>query len=542
MRIDAILDNARVITGSSARPRAERIGIWNGRIAGLDEQLDGVQTDRYLDADRAVIVPGFNDAHAHSVWFGQTLGELDLNSAATPEETYRRIESRVADRRGWVVASGFNPVGLSGRLDRDLLDRAAHGRPVWIKHASGHAYTLNGVGLRAVGIGDGPRSDPDGGVIVRDLEGRPTGLLEENAMRIVQDLLLPDPLSAIQDALALATAQYAREGITSVTDAGIAGGWIGHSPREFAAYQAALDRGLLTTRIQTMITLDALHDLDGHADDQQAIGLDAGVRSGVGDEWLQIGPTKVFTDGSLLGATAAMTEEYAHDPGNRGYLQGDVSDMRSRALRAAAGGWALALHAIGDRAVDFSLDVIEQAQRDHGVGRMPNRIEHGGVVRPDQIERIVRLGVCLVPQPLFISTYGDALSRNLGPERTAHSYPAASVLRAGGMLAGSSDRPVAAGAPLPIIQAFVERRTESGASYAPDERLTVAEAMRVCTAGSAAATGWASDKGVIAPGMLADLALLSDDPLEVSVERIGAIDVVATILGGEFVHGALDER
>lgn len=544
MRIDAIIEDARVRTLDPARPTATRIGIWAGRIVGLDEELDGARADVVLDAGGATVLPGFNDAHAHSVWFGQTLAEVDLAAERTPAGVYDRIREasgRAVDGE-WIIASGFNPLGLDGRVDRDALDRASEGRPVWIKHASGHAATLGGAALRRIGVDDGPREDPVGGVIVRDERGRPTGLLEENAMRLVQDVLLPDPLVRIEEALGLATAQYAREGLTSVTDAGIAGGWIGHSPREFAAYQRAHERGLLRTRMQTMVTLDALVDLDGHADDPRAIGLTAGIRSGVGDDRLQLGPVKVFTDGSLLGSTAAMSEDYEHDHGNHGYLLGDPEEMRRRVLRAAAGGWALALHAIGDAAVEYALDVIDEAQAAHGRAAMPSRIEHGGVVRPEQLERMAALGVALVPQPRFIDEFGDGMAAKLGAERTGRSYPAASVLRAGAVLAGSSDRPVAPGEPLRVIQSFVERRTETGAQYGPDERLSVTEAIRACTVGAAEATGWGGRKGVLTRGALADLVVLGDDPHAVATDRIGAIDVVATYVGGDPTHGGLDAR
>ncbi|GAA3608122.1 amidohydrolase [Agrococcus terreus] len=544
MRIDAIIEDARVRTLDPARPTASRIGIWAGRIVGLDEELDGARADVVLDAGGATVLPGFNDAHAHSVWFGQTLAEVDLAAERTPDGVYDRIREasgRSADGE-WIIASGFNPLGLDGRVDRDALDRASDGRPVWIKHASGHAATLSGAALRRIGVDDGPREDPLGGVIVRDERGRPTGLLEENAMRLVQDVLLPDPLVRIEEALGLATAQYAREGLTSVTDAGIAGGWIGHSPREFAAYQRAHERGLLRTRMQAMVTLDALVDLDGHDDDPRAVGLTAGIRSGVGDDRLQLGPVKVFTDGSLLGSTAAMSEDYEHDHGNHGYLLGDPDEMRRRVLRAAAGGWALALHAIGDAAVEYALDVIDEAQAAHGRAAMPSRIEHGGVVRPEQLERMAALGVSLVPQPRFIDEFGDGMAAKLGAERTGRSYPAASVLRAGAVLAGSSDRPVAPGEPLRVIQSFVERRTETGAQYGPDERLSVTEAIRACTVGAAEATGWAGRKGVLARGALADLVVLGDDPHAVATDRIGAIDVVATYVGGDPTHGGLDAR
>lgn len=545
MRIDAIIEDARIRTMDPERPTARRIGIWAGRVIGLDEQLDGASADLVLDAQGATLLPGFVDAHAHSVWFGQSLAEVDLAQERTAEGVLDRIAAAAGSAPTddeWIIASGFNPLGIRGRVDRDGLDRAAGGRPVWLKHASGHAATLGGAALRRIGVDDGPRADPEGGVVVRDERGRPTGLLEENAMRLVQDVLLPDPLRAIEDALGRATAQYAREGLTSVTDAGTVGGWIGHSPRELAAYQGALERGLLRTRMQAMVTLDALHELGGHADDPRAIGLTGGLRSGVGDERLQLGPVKIFTDGSLLGSTAAMTEDYEHDHGNHGYLLGDPASMRRRVLDAAGGGWALALHAIGDAAVDYALDLVEEAQAAHGRAATPSRIEHGGVVRPDQLTRMAGLDVALVPQPRFIAEFGDGMAEKLGAERTARSYPAASVLRAGAVLAGSSDRPVAPGEPLRVVQSFVERTTQSGAQYGPDERLTVAEALRACTVGAAAATGWGGRKGVLARGALADVVVLGDDPHAVATDRIGAIDVVATLVGGEAVHGALDER
>ncbi|MBD4583361.1 amidohydrolase family protein, partial [Xanthomonas citri pv. citri] len=140
--------------------------------------------------------------------------------------------------------------------------------------------------------------------IITDAADRPTGLLEETAMNLVTRLLQPESHEHIGECLQRASQEYAAEGITSVTDAGVAGGWIGHSPLEFGAYQRARDEGLLRTRFQTMVTLDALRPVDGHADDGTHLTLDAGVRTGVGDEWLQIGPAKVFTDGSMLGQTA----------------------------------------------------------------------------------------------------------------------------------------------------------------------------------------------------------------------------------------------
>lgn len=548
MRLDTLITNAHILTGSAQRPTASRIGIWQGLVVGVDDQLEHLLTGpgalepvQHLDAGGATIVAGFNDVHAHSVWFGQTLIEIDLAEATTPDAVYSAIAQDLADVETdqWVICSNFNPLQMTAQVDRDRLDEVAQGRPVLIKHRSGHAYTVNGVGLQRAGIPDVPETQPDGGEIVTDSHGRATGLLDENAMRAVQDILQPEALEEVVDALAAASQRYLSEGLTSVTDAGIAGGWIGHTPREFAAYQLAAERGLLKHRSQTMITMDALHELAGHTADGLARGLDAGIRSGVGDDRLQIGPVKVFTDGSLLGATAAMTEEYAHCQHNHGYMQGDPDTMRASVIDAAAAGWSLALHAIGDAAVDFAIETITEARHLHGPGPMPDRIEHGGVVRDDQIELMAAQNIVLVPQPYFISVFGEGMLTNLGAQRAELSYPARRLLDAGMTLPGSSDRPVAHGAPLSVIQAFAQRLTEAGNPYGLSERISVAEALHAYTIGSAEATGWSDRKGVLAAGYLADLVVLGANPLDTSVSEIAAIPVVATMVGGVIEYGEL---
>lgn len=548
MQLDTLITNAHILTGSPNRPTASRIGIWQGLIVGVDEELDAILAGpanrtpaQVLDAGGATIIAGFNDVHAHSVWFGQTLIEVDLAEATTPDDVYTAIAADMAnfDADQWVICSNFNPLQMTGSVDRDHLDDVAQGRPVLIKHRSGHAYTVNGVGLQRAGLPDFPKTQPEGGEIVTDAQGRATGLLDENAMRAVQDILQPEALEDVVSALAAASQHYLTEGLTSVTDAGIAGGWIGHTPREFAAYQLAAQRGLLKHRSQPMITMDALHELPGHDQDAVARGLDAGIRSGLGDHRLQLGPVKVFTDGSLLGATAAMTEGYAHCQHNHGYMQGDPDQLRQSVIDAAGAGWALALHAIGDAAIDFAIDTIVAARATYGAGPMPDRIEHGGVVRDDQIHRMAEANIVLVPQPYFISVFGEGMLHNLGPERAKLSYPARRLLDAGMTLPGSSDRPVAHGAPLAVIQAFVQRLTEDGNPYGPDDRITVAEALHAYTVGSAHATGWADRKGVLAAGYLADLVVLGANPLTTDVAHLAEIPVVATMVDGTFEYGTL---
>lgn len=541
MKLDLLIKNANIHTMSELRPNANSVAIHDGKIVALDDEIPaGVTFQQIMDLDGASVIPGFNDAHAHSTWFGLSLMEVNLADARTALQVYERIETKAATLAAdeWVIAAGFSPLLLEGpELDRDQLDRAAGGRPVWIKHSSGHAAHVNGVALQRIAERNDLSEPITGGVVVRDASGRVTGLLEETAMQLVRDLVLPYSSDTIVQALDLATAHYVKEGLTSVTDAGIGGGWIGYSPNEFAAYQAALERGKLRTRMQPMVVLDALESITGHAEDGPLLGLRPGVRSGLGNEHLSIGPVKIFTDGSLLGTTAYMHEDYVGCPGNHGYLQMPPEDLRDAALAAASAGWALALHAIGDRAIDHAIDIIAEARSRFGQRALPDRIEHGGVVSDHQLDAMGKHGIALVPQPHFITEFGDGMSRVLGEERAALSYPARRALDHGVVLPGSSDRPVSEGRPLSVIQAFIDRKPPSGTVYGPNERLTVMEAFRAYSVGSARATGFAGVKGELVAGQLADLAVLSDDPLTSDPHSIAQIQVVATMVGGQIVYG-----
>lgn len=543
MHVDLIVTNARIDTRDATHPRASTLAVLHGRVVALDKDVEGLTARETIDLGGLAVLPGFNDVHAHSVWFGTTLMEADLSAVTSHDDIYAAIE-RQAQQTGegdWVVAAGYNPVLLgSTHPDRDRLDAASGGRPVWIKHASGHSGQASARGLELAGVVDGEVPTMEGGLIRTDEHGRADGVLEERAMKLVQDILLPYPLASLERALELATAHYAREGLTSVTDAGVAGGWIGHAPAELAAYQSAYDKGLLRTRMQVMPVMDALSSMAGHDDEPARRGFGAGMRTGWGNDWLQLGPVKVFTDGSILGRTAQMRDEYEGCPGYHGYLQDDPEVMRERVLQAAAAGWSLALHAVGDAALDFALDAIEEAVTLHGMPPVPNRVEHGMVVRPEQLERLARLQVACVVQPSFIPSFGEGIRGPVGAARGELSIRARSQLDAGMPLAFSSDRPVAAGAPLLGIQSFVQRLSEEGLVYGEHERISVDEAVHAATVGSAEVTGQLERKGMLQPGQLADMVVLAEHPRDVDAGAISSIPVRATIAGGSFTHRESD--
>jgi predicted amidohydrolase YtcJ len=556
MKLDLLLRNADIITMDERRPHATSLGVWQGRIVGLDDDLDGLEAADVLDLGGATVTPGFIDAHCHTTWFGLGLAELDVSAARGLNQLYALLEAGMAADRStgqeaeagtapeWLLATGFSQTQHGGDFpDITVLDRITGDRPLFIRHNSGHMAVVNTAALRLAGADAASFPDPDGGVIVRDAGGRPTGLVQETAQQLIQQLILPYSSEAIEVALDRATRHYAAEGITSFTEAGIGGGWIGHSPVELAAYQRAASAGTLHARAQLMPVLDVLHPLGGPGGPGAApAGLDLGIASGFGGDFLSLGPAKVFLDGSLLGETAAVSQDYCShggtdNTGNTGYFQAEPEALRNKIEAAYAAGWSIAAHAIGDRAVDLAIDIIEDCAGKYGPRAVPNRIEHASMTRPEQLQRLADAGIAVTPQASFFFDGGDGMTASLGPERLGWAYRAASFLSAGVTLAGSSDRPVADGNVLRGMQAFVDRRTATGAVFGnPDERLSPRQALAAYTTGAAAATGTSQLKGSLTAGKLADFTDLSGSPL--TAGSIAELEVLATAVGGTFTFRA----
>jgi predicted amidohydrolase YtcJ len=543
---DLALVNANVLTMDPARPRARAVTIAGGRIEAVTADPAEASADRIVDLRGATLAPGFHDAHNHMIGFGRSLAEVNLSSPpiGSLDDLYAAVARRAEETApgDWVTGSGYDQNKIGAHPDRDALDRAAPGRRVWLRHTSGHMCVVNSPVLAALGL-DAAATEVDGGRVATDADGRPNGLLEERAQALVGMLVYPFPVAELTDAIDRASAVYLAEGITSCTEAGIGGGWIGHSPVELAAYQAARDQGRLRVRVELMIASEALHALGAHPDDGLELGLDLGIRSGFGDDWLRVGAMKIFADGSLVGRTAAMSEDYSVAGAGRGYLQADEADLRATIIAAHRSGWQVATHAIGDRAVDVALDAYAVALAQFPRRDPRHRIEHFAVVQPRQVARAAELGVIGVPQGRFATELGDGMLAAVGPGRQDWLYRQRSLLEAGMILPGSSDRPVVAGAPLLGLADMVVRRTASGAPFNPGEAITAQQALRAYTYGSAYASRQEHVKGSITPGKLADLVVLSEDPTAVSPDRIPALEVLATLVNGQCLHqsGALPD-
>lgn len=546
MKLDLIITNADIVTMDPQRPSATTVGIVDGLIAGIDSDVADMDATEVVDLRGATVTPGFNDAHCHTTWFGLGLIAVDLSATRGLDQVYEVLAAASVDESdtGWLMAIGFNHIDHGGAFpDIEILDKLTGDRPLYIRHASGHSSIANSTALRLAGVLAHGFSEPAGGTVVRNADGSPTGLLEETAQNLVQDLLRPYAQKDIVAAIDRATNQYAREGITSFTEAGVGGGWIGHSPLEGAAYSAALAADKLHARAQLMPTIDTLHPLSGHPEDGVGIGLDLGIRTGFGNDILSLGPAKVFTDGTMVNETAAMIEPYcSHDHGHHasGYFLKDPDELREDMLHAYQSGWSLAAHAIGDRAVKFAVDVLTECQEKFGRNPVPNRIEHCSVTPEDQLSRIAAAGIVVTPQASLFHSLGDAWKSLVGADREPNLYRAKSFVEAGVILAGSSDRPVGDGNPLHGMQSFVDRRSSSGATVgSPSECLTPRDALAAYTSLAAIGTGQWHRKGSVTRGKLADLTVLSESPIRVSPSRIAGIEVMATILGGRFTHCSL---
>ncbi|MFJ8950790.1 amidohydrolase [Streptomyces sp. NPDC102381] len=543
MRLDAVFHNGRFTTLDPNRPHAHSLGVIGGRVVGVDEDLDGCTADTVVDLGGAHVVPGLNDAHHHLSMVGQNVRQLDVSHAACPtlDSLYAAVSERAATlpADAWVKGFGYDQNKIGAHPTAEALHRAAGGRPVWLMHTSHHMAVASTEAFERAGYAD-RTGVPDvvGGSVLRDTDGRATGLLQETAVQLVEHLIRPEPAEEWVANIAAGSRAALALGLTSVTEPGIGvSDGIGNGPTDLDSFHRARERGLLGIRMTVMPYITALRDRGAFEPGNGWYGLDLGLRSGFGDERLRVGPTKILSDGSLIGRSAAMCCDYHDTPGNSGILQYEAEQIRRYILDAHRCGWQIATHAIGDAALDVVLDSYEEAQRLHPRPDVRHRVEHAAVTSDAQVARIAALGLVPVPQGRFLSEIGDGLLTALGPERAQLAYRMRSFLDAGVVLPGSTDAPVVAGSPILSIHDMVNRRTASGAPIAPHEAITAEQALHAYTVGSAHAVHEEHIKGTLRRGMLADFTVLDDDLLGVAPERIRDVGVVATVVGGEVVYG-----
>ncbi len=526
---DTLFVNGTVVTMNPVHPQAEAVLVRGDRVVAVGQVADmqalAAPGARVIDLAGQTLLPGFNEAHNHMMMFGLSLAQIDCRApgCGSIAELQRRVADHAHETTGgaWVLGRGYDDQSLKERRHptRYDLDAVAPDHPVVITNASGHLCVANTRALGLAGI-NGGTEPPEGGGIVHDANGDPTGLLLETAQQLVTRLI-PEPTEDdLVAALGRCAERYIAAGITSSADASVS------TPMQFRAFQRA-SRGINPLRTSMMLRENLLPHLNA-----------IGACTGFGSDRLRCGPIKLFIDGSLIGRTAAVSQPFRHDPDpeNLGLTMMGESVFQGYVMEAFRTGWQIAVHAIGDRGIEMVLDAYQRAidvapRLNHRI-----RIEHCGILRPDLIARIAVMQVLIVTQPVFITEYGDSFIRHLGEERAALTYPFRSLLDANITTVFSSDCPVSAYEPLKSIEAAVTEVTGTGAPYAPQEALTVDEALHAYTVAGAYATFEEHEKGAIAPGMLADFVVLARDPRGCPPEELATIPVSMTWIGGELLY------
>jgi predicted amidohydrolase YtcJ len=516
---DRVLHNACVLT--QAGRTASAVAIENGRIAAVGNSADllqaaGARTVR-LDLGGRTLVPGFNDAHAH-VW---KIGHLrttmvDLRGIRSIAELTDRVRDASARMPpgAWLQARGYNEAVLVERRapTRHDLDSAAPGRPVVLTRTCGHIYAVNSVALANAGI-FADTAAPAGGVIARDERGDPTGLLHETAMGLIARAMPPPTLEDYEAMIDVALRHQLSLGITSTSDCGV-------SPQLLQAYRGMDAAGRLAARVNVM----PLRRMDGVA---TAVPLPDQFVS----DRLRVDTAKFLADGGLSGATAALSIPYRHAD-STGVLRFDTRELHALCRETHDAGWRIATHAIGDVAIDQVLGIYETLGP-HPKG-YAHRIEHFGLPDTAHLQRASRLGIIAAPQTVFLHSLGRNFRQYLPDAFLPRCYPIRAMIDAGVTVALSSDAPVVEDDnPLLGISAAHTRRESEGEPIAPEQAITVEEALYAYTMGGARSSGDDTNRGSIEPGKWADMAVLSANPLDTDPEALTGIHVDITFLGGE---------
>lgn len=513
------------------RQRFVALEYANGKVTAVyrtAEERSSSTATRLIDGQGASLLPGLIDAHGHVAGYGDALAGVNLVGTKSEKEALERVAKAAGAALGneWLLGDGWNQVLWAGKAfpTLDGLDAVTGERPTSLSRVDGHAVWVNSVALERAGIDDNT-ADPAGGQILRDVQGRATGVLIDNAMDLVFDKIPKPTGSERQVSIVRALKALAAKGLTQVHDAGITSAGL-------AAYKELQRSGQMPIRSYVMLSV-----LDPENDKHLAAGPAASD-----DDRLVVASVKISADGALGSRGAALHTDYSDQPGHRGLLLLSDTELRHHMRRSAEAGFQVNVHAIGDLANTRVLDEFELLNQDTGIRAKRHRVEHAQILRPQDINRFAELDVIASVQPTHATSDKNMAGDRLGEERLAGAYVWQTLFESGARLAGGSDFPVEPPDPFFGLHAAVTRRDRDGeppGGWRVGEALSRNQALSLFTEDAAYAAGMEDRIGRLLPGYYADFILVRDNFFEVSREQMWKNKVIATVVGGSLVYGEL---
>jgi len=524
---ELILLNGVIHTMDPANPQAEAAAIANGRFlaVGTNAEISAYATSRTkrIDLGQFPVFPGFIDAHMHVAASGlehlQSV-DTDLPSIAAIQDAIRKRAAQTP-AGNWVLGFKYDDTKMAeGRpINRADLDAAAPNNPVFIRHRGGHTAFVNSAALNKADIND-QTPNPSGGAYEHGADGKLTGRVMDNGnAAFASKIPSTATRSDRRDGVKLITQMLVRAGVTSAHDA------LG-DPDDLLAYQDAYETGDLHARIYCLIGAPHIDKM-----------IRAGIRTGLGNEWVRVGAMKLMLDGSISERTARLSQPYVGRPNDYGILIMGEEEMYTWARKAHLAGWQVASHANGDGTIDQALRVYERLQRETPRNDPRFRLEHCTVINDDLVRRIKAIGAIPTPFSSYAYYHGEKLSV-YGEERVNRMFALRSFLDAGVRPTQASDYTASPFDPMMALQSEVTRTDKNGNVWGPKQRITVQEALQVGTMNGAYASFEEHQKGSITPGKLADLVVLGRDPLREDPSKLIGIPVQRTMVGGTWMFEA----
>lgn len=520
---ELILHNGNIVTMNAREPRARAVAISRGRILGVGSDADVLNLAvgaRRIDLGGKTVVPGFIDAHSHPAQAGVMhlrMVDCDLRSIAEIQAALRERAAKTPAGE-WVLGFKYDDTKTSdGRsLTVEDLDAAVPHHPVQIEHRGGHTAYSNSLAFAAAGIND-KTADPAGGKIDHDpATGKLSGRVAESARGLFEKAI-PQKLTRHdhREGVKLISQMMAKTGITSATEAQ-------GTPADLRAYQDAYQAGELLYRAYCFINF---HYIDSM--------IEAGVQTGLGDEWVRVGAMKLVCDGSISERTARLSTPYEGRPNDFGILVMTEEELYSYGRKAHLAGWQIGTHANGDVGIATTLRVYERLQQESPRRDPRFRLEHCTVVNDDLVARIKKLGAIPTPFSTYVYYHGEKM-KYYGAERLNHMFALRSFLDAGIRATQASDYPPGEFVPMMALQSEVTRTDSKGNVWGAKQRITVEEAIRVGTVNGAYASYEENLKGSLEAGKVADLVVLGRDPFKEDPSTLVTIPVERTMAGGRW--------